>query len=133
MELTAKNVEEIFMDCLFDEDTEENRKKMIAVEGILSNFGLNPDAVEKHEKDIASMLKQLPVQFQAKTGDGWSFLNACDRADGKQWTGLHRTMEQLIVLGIASKWVKFSMPRSMWKALPGGMPYFMVCEKRVVK
>lgn len=126
MELTSKNVDSIFMDCLFEEDTEENKKKAIMVEGIISKFGLNPDAIKKHKGDVYSMLKQLPKMFQKNGGGGWSFLNACNREDGTQWTGLHATMEQLVVLGIASGYVKYTMPREMWKVLPGGVPYFSV-------
>ena len=126
MELTSKNVNSIFMDCLFEEDSEENRKKSIVIEGLVAKFGLNPDKVKKHKEAISSMLKQLPKNFQENGGGGWSFLNACNREDGTQWTGLHRDMEQLIVLGIASGQVKYTMPREMWEALPGGVPYFSV-------
>ncbi|HDZ26958.1 hypothetical protein LCGC14_2176970 [marine sediment metagenome] len=126
MELTSKNVNKIFMDCLFEEDNEENRKNSIVVEGLVNKFGLNPVAIKKHKKDIYSMLKQLPKNFQKNGGGGWSFLNACNREDGTQWTGLHATMEQLVVLGIASEYVKYTMPREMWKILPGGVPYFSV-------
>lgn len=126
MELTSENVNKIFMDCLFEEDKEENKKKAIMIEGLVAKFGLNPDAVKKHKKDIYSMLKQLPKNFQENGGGGWSFLNACNRKDGTQWTGLHSTMEQLVVLGIASGYVKYTLPRKMWEILPGGVPYFCV-------
>ena len=126
MELTSENINKIFMDCLFEEDNEENKKKAIIIEGLVAKFGLNPDAVKKHKKEIYSMLKQLPKNFQKNGGGGWSFLNACNREDGIQWTGLHRDMEQLVVLGIASEQARYTMPREMWKALPGGVPYFSV-------
>ncbi len=35
-------------------------------------------------------------------------------------------MEALVVLGIASGFVKYPMPREMWSALPGGMPYIVI-------
>ena len=125
MELTSKNVDSIFMDCLFEEDNEENQKKAIRVEGIMSNFRLNPDSIKKHKKDIHSMLLQLPKEFQKNTGGGWSFLNGCMRKDGTQW-GEQASVEQLVVLGIASGYVKYTMPREMWKILPGSVPYFSV-------
>lgn len=133
MELTSDNVNSIFMDCLFEEDNEENRKKSIVVEGIVSKFGLNPDAIKKHKKDIRSMLKQLPKEFQKNSGGGWSFLNACNREDGTQWTGFHIAMEQLVVLGIASGYVRYTLSREMWKILPGGVPYFCVIDNSIEK
>lgn len=52
----------------------------------------------------------------------------CLFRDGEQW-GEHRNIEQLLVLGIGTKQAKMLMPRDTWAALPGGMPYFMVCDK----
>ena len=48
--------------------------------------------------------------------------------DGTQWTDLHRTMEQLFLLGLASGLVTELMPRELWGSLPGGMPYYAVTE-----
>jgi hypothetical protein len=120
MKLTSENVETIFMDCLFEDKIDENN--IIHVNGIVAKFGLNKIKVEKHKDDIYDMLKQLPKEFQI----GWSFLNACMDKDGNQWTGLHRIMEQLFVLGIAAGKAKFMMPKELWMAFPGGMPYLGV-------
>jgi len=68
----------------------------------------------------------LPEQFKGSAGGGWSFLNACDDKHGNQWTDLHLRMEQLFQLGIGIGKVKCLMPRAMWSALPGGMPYYAV-------
>ena len=132
MELTSENVTKVFMSCLFKEDTPENRAKAIMVEGIVNCFGFSPSKIEAQEGDISSMLKQLPHQFRVNGGGGWSSLNACQREDGVQW-GEQVTMEQLLTMGIAAGWAKYSMPRDMWKVLPGGMPYFMILSEREVK
>ncbi len=73
------------------------------------------------------MLDELHPNFKASNGGGWSFLNACNRSDNMQWTGLHSTMEKLFMLGIAAGHVEW-MPaqRDMWSAFPGGMPYVIV-------
>jgi len=55
-----------------------------------------------------------------------SFLNACQDRNGNQWTDLHQRMEQLFVLGQAAGFVSCLLPRDMWAALPGGMPYYVV-------
>lgn len=124
-QLTSENVETIFMDCLFKDDEEVVNPQL--VQGIMSQFGFHPDRLESHKADIKELLKELPDAFQANTGGGWSFLNACMTKHGDQW-GEHRNIEQLMALGIASGQAKLNFPREMWDILPGGMPYFNVVE-----
>lgn len=125
MELTAENVVETLKSCLY-ETTPEDTSKAVLVEGIMAKFGFDPDQLKKKKADIESMLEQLPKPFQKSGGGGYSFLGACERADGVQWTGLHKTMDELFVLGLAVGKVQLCLPRDMWKALPGGMPYYVV-------
>jgi len=122
MELTSENVEQIFLDCL-NENRPDNE---IIIHGIVNSFSLNLVKIETYKNDIYSMLKKLPKEFQKDTGGGWSFLNACVDKNGKQWTGLHRSMEQLFVLGMACGKVKCLFPRKIWSKFPGGMPYYVV-------
>jgi hypothetical protein len=125
MELTAENVVETLKSCLF-EDAEPDISKAVIVEGIMNKFGFDPERLKAKTADIVSMLEQLPTSFQKNGGGGHSFLAACDRADGVQWTGLHKTMDELFVLGMAVGKVRLCLPRDMWKALSGGMPYYVV-------
>jgi len=101
--LTAKRVNDIFMDCLFtDEETKEGPPKdYVKGEGIMNMFGFHPGRLESHREEIIELLKELPEQFRKDAGGGWSFLNACDDRHGNQWTGLHRDMELLFALGSA--------------------------------
>ena len=123
--LTAERVEAIFYDCLFKDG--EDTSNHIFAEGIVSNVGLNPERVEKNRQAIHDMLGELPEQFLESTGGGgWSFLNACVDKHGYQWTGMHRTQEQLVQLGIAIGEVEYCLPRAVWNVLPGGVPYFVV-------
>jgi len=55
-----------------------------------------------------------------------SFLNMCIDKNGNQWADLHRTMDELVALGIATGKLSFLIPREMWSILPGGMPYLIV-------
>lgn len=122
--IDAEKVKKIFMDCLSkDEEVEP-----VKVEGIINTFRFHPERIKKNEKAIVEFLNELPEQFFPSKGDGWSFLNMCNTKDGEQWTGLHQRMEQLMCLGIAIGKIKYLMPREMWKALPGGMPYFVIKE-----
>lgn len=120
MNLTAENVEEVFMDCLFG-DEEAGRERAVIVEGVVGKFGFHPDRLALRAPAIRAMLDELPTGFS----QGWSFLNACQRADGSQW-GEHRNVEQLLTLGIAAGHAIWLGGREMWQYFPGGLPYVMV-------
>lgn len=122
--LNPQRVEEIFLDCLF-QDGEDTSGAMMA-EGIIADYGFSPERLESHCDEIMAMLEELPDDFRESGGGGMSFLNACMDRHGNQWTGMHQTMEQLMVLGIALKLVSYMLPKSLWPSLHGGMPYFTI-------
>jgi hypothetical protein len=123
--LTADHVKAVFMDCLF-KDGEDTSNHVVA-EGIVHDVGFHPGRIERHRQEIHDMLAELPNEFKASSeGGGWSFLNACMDRHGNQWADLHLNQEQLVQLGIAIGEVEYCLPREMWGALPGGMPYFTV-------
>lgn len=124
MELTAENVVETLKSCLY-ETVPEDTSKAVLVEGVVSKFGFDPDRLKMKKADIESMLAQLPPQFRQDSGGGYSFLAACQRADGVQW-GEHKTVDELFALGMAIGKVQCCLPRELWGALPGGMPYYVV-------
>lgn len=123
MELTSEKVNEIFLDCLFLE--EEFEKDAIKVKGIVHSFSFHPARVEAQKETIIALLMELPATFQRNVGAGWSFLNACQTKDRKQW-GEHMNVEQLFALGMAIGKVEYVFPESMWPSLPGGMPYLVI-------
>lgn len=122
--LTADRVTAVFRDCLHTDD--ESLDGAVIVEGIINKSALHPERLASHRAEIAAMLAELPDEFRKSGGGGWSFLNACDDRNGRQWTGLHQTMDQLFQLGIASGLAAYLMPREMWAVMPGGMPYIVV-------
>jgi hypothetical protein len=134
--ISATRVEAILKDCLYTDDEVGvdcvNAPSTAAMgEGILHTYALHPGRLEQHRTEVKQMLDNLPLPFhtpQSKKGGGggWSFLNACQDANDVQWTGLHRMMEMLFALGGALGYVRFPMPRDVWPALPGGMPYVTV-------
>lgn len=123
LELTAENVEQIFMACLFEEG--EPKENFVLGEGVMLKAGFHPDRLSAKCEDIKGLLSQLPDDFRTSAGGGMSFLNACVTRDGKQW-GEHRSMDQLLTLGVAAGLAKILLPREAWAMLPGGMPYFCV-------
>lgn len=120
MKLTAANVHAVIKDCLNDTDGE-------MCKAVLVSARLDSKRLEAHREQILSMLSQLPEQFMRSCGGGWSFLNACVDADGRQWYDAHRTIDILVLLGIAIGAVEFVFTqRELWRVLPGGMPYFVI-------
>jgi len=129
--ISDERVNSIIRDCLFSsEEIEDGKPKnpedMIVVEGVMNSYGLHRGRVDSHKSEIVSFLEQLPDMFMKDVGGGWSFLKASDTKEGEQWTGLHRTMDALFVLGMALGKVKFATPRKKWNELPGCMPYMIV-------
>lgn len=139
MTIDANRVEEILKDCLYDESEVQTFKDnnmeghavpadAVPAEGIMARFLFNPAKLEANRAEITDMLLQLPEPFMKSKGGGWSFLQACVDKNGEQWTGLHQTMDRLFTLGIAIGRAKNLLPRAIWSAMPGGMPYFMVID-----
>lgn len=126
MKLTAENVDFIFQDCLFRKD--EDTTNAVKVEGISCKVGFHPDRLKSHKAEIAEMCDELPDNFKASSGGGWSFLNLCINKHNEQWTGSHQHMEQLTMLGLASGKIQLLAKRELWEKLPGGMPYVRIVD-----
>lgn len=122
MQLTHHNVEAVFKDCL----TNTTNQDRLVVNGVLIGAAFDKAKIEDHREDIKQMLSQLPTEFHRPGGGGWTFLNACITKSGKHWTDYHRTVDMLVCLGKAINVLHFLLQRDLWKALPGGMPYFYV-------
>lgn len=124
--LNGERVESVLKACLHDDDDPQD--VVVIGEGIVESFGFRPDRLAENRDAIREMLAELPDTFRVGPGGGggWSFLNACDDRHGEQWTGFHRTMNMLFCLGLAAGFVKCVLPREMWAALPGGMPYYQI-------
>lgn len=127
MENLSQQVHSLMMDCLFkpqeivDGKPPENH---ILVDGILGQFALHPERTKNNKDKIKDILNQMPEAFHVGKGGGMSFLNLCETKDGEHWAE-HSTMNSLVVLGIATEQAAYCIPREMWSALPGGMPYVM--------
>lgn len=140
--IDVEQLEAIVKDCLYNDDeigdpaTENVQLPLSAVmvQGILHTYGFHPERLESHREEVTKMLQSLPLAFRPASvevdgvqgGGGWSFLNACQDANDVQWTGMHLMMEQLFALGIGLGIAAWLMPREMWSAFPGGMPYVVV-------
>jgi len=128
--IDAQQVHKTFLDCLYMESEIESPDIVpdgaILVNGITINVGLHPGRLAAAKDKIAGWLHALPGDFQNAEGGGASFLRACNDADGEQWTGLHRDMQELFLLGLGCQLVRECLPRELWGCLYGGMPYYVV-------
>jgi hypothetical protein len=121
--LTHRAVDELVHRCLMpscDPDAGHS------VRGIVHTFAFDPEKIAQSKPAIVALLAELPDEFHASRGGGWSFLNACQDRHGNQWTDYHLQMEALFCLGIAAGLARWQLPRDLWEALPGGMPYVSV-------
>lgn len=126
MILTADNVGFIFRDCLFRDG--EDTTNAVKTEGITCKFWFHPERLKSHKAEIIEMCDELPDSFKISSGGGCSFLNLYINRFQEQWTGDHRQMEQLMVLGLASEKIQLLTKRELWEILPGGMPYITVVD-----
>jgi len=129
MKLTAENGQSIANHCLFrnDELTGSGAapEGAVIVDGIISQYGFHPDRLQSHRADIVSMLGDLSDDFKSNGGGGMSFLNACMTKDGELWAE-HPTIAMLFALGMGIGAVSYNLPRDIWPALPGSMPYVTI-------
>ncbi|HBU07443.1 MAG TPA: hypothetical protein DEB09_05170 [Candidatus Magasanikbacteria bacterium] len=121
--LDPEQVKAVFIDCLFQdgEDTTDH----IGIKGITKDVWFHSKRLQSHKAEIEVMLGELPDEFK-KSGGGWSFLKADKDRHGHQWTMLHQRVEQLFMLGMGIGKVQYQMPKEVWPALPGGMPYYII-------
>lgn len=130
--IDPNRLNEIFTDSLFRQEElaadGSPPANVVKIEGIIADYGFHPDRLAGHAGEIRQLLAALPDEFHVTGGGGMSFLNACMDRSGRQW-GEHRNVEQLFVLGMGIGAVTCPLPRDLWVALPGGMPYYCVnCE-----
>ena len=128
--ISSKRIHDILTDCMFEDASKvTDTTEFVMGEAVMRTFCFVPEKVELHEKEILEILNDLPEEFQESTGGGWSFLKAvCDKNEN-HW-GEHINVDELLALGLASGHISYLMPRVMWQALPGGLPYFMINTKR---
>jgi hypothetical protein len=125
MKTLAERVEKVITECLYKTDEVPNGKPpedAVIVNGIVRNFAFHPGRLAAHKADVAALCDELPDNFHRSKGGGWSFLNLCMDKDGNQW-GEHSNCEALVALAIGTEQGGYPLPREMWDALPGGMPY----------
>lgn len=125
-------VETIHTDCLLRADevfAGQEPADAVHIDGVVEEFVYRRVRLEKHRTEVHAILELLPMEFRRRADGGeggWSFIMAGKDRDGWLWTGLQRRMAQLLGLGQALGYVKCQVPRPLWSAFPGGVPYYEV-------
>lgn len=123
MDNRAEKIQEIILECLFKDG--EDTSKAVCVDGIVQKLGFHPERLEKHRPDVKELLTGLHESFYKNIGGGMTFMNLCVDASDDLW-GSQRDAESLVLLGLALNMVQYCMPRSLWRSLPGGVPYVVI-------
>lgn len=128
MSLTAENVNLVYERCATEYDPDNI---FIHANGIENNARFSHDILETYRESILDMLAELPDEFHAGFGNGWTFLNMILDRNGDQWTDFHATCDRLLCLGLAIGAVEYTIKqRDLWRMFPGGMPYITIKNAR---
>ena len=119
--LTTETVNDILARCLHIPDSNQS-SEVLHVEGYKNSFSFNVDSLHREQENIEALIAQLPSNFK----DGWSFWDMFRTDSGHNWTTSLKSMEALMVLGIAINKLSYLLPKEAWWSLPGGAPYLIV-------
>jgi hypothetical protein len=121
--ISSQTVHDLLRDSLFrDNEPTENR---VEVEATMKRFGFHPERLESHRTEVIEMLQQLDDAFMDDGGMGMSLMNMVADKEGNQW-GEQMSADHLFALAKGLDLAEFTMPREMWKMLPGSMPYITI-------
>lgn len=122
--LTPERVNELFTTCLIQHDISCGTDDDLIVEGIKMKVAFSKKSLAILSDDIKVLISQLPENaFNISKGNGMPFILLCNNKDGELWTGVHRIIEELIMLAIGINCCKYLLPKKLWKLLPGRLPY----------
>ena len=117
--LTDVKVHEIYKKCLFKNEELENGEPncdFTVGEGIQHTGIFNSSRLGECRSQIVAMIDELP-----NLEEGPSFMALCVDKHGRQWTGMHSTMDLLMQLGTATGVICYPLPRELWPFV-GGVP-----------
>lgn len=122
----SKEVDSIMRFCLFKSEEiidGQAPADAVFVDGISAKLGFHSGRLAEKREEIRGLLNEMSPEFHTKGGGGMTFLNLCNDKNGDQWTGFHRSMQLNIPLGMGVGMARYCLPRELWTALPGSMPY----------
>ena len=126
--IDCNEIDVILRDCLFDDEELVEGMPVAEVsegDGLTHTFAFHAQRLESHRERVTEILRELPDSFMADGGGGMSFLNMPFDKNDVQW-GEQRNAASLLALATALKLAAFPMPRVLWSALPGSVPYVTI-------
>ena len=132
MDNKSKKVRDILLDCLVQKNEPIKidsvpKEPVIIVEGIVDNYAFHPERLAAHKQEIADIIAEMNPVFHKSSGGGWTFLNLCMDKNDVQW-GEQINCQELVALAIATEQGGYCLPKKMWDALPGSVPYVWLGE-----
>ena len=121
--LTTRNLLDVYSDCLikdYEVDNDEPTVNFVLGEGVSSVSVFNAERLEKNKEKIIRLIDEL-----SKIEEGVSFIEMCCDKNGSQWTSDCLKIDLLVMLGIATETLQFTLPREDWDTLPDGVPYII--------
>lgn len=127
MNLASERVHSLFRSTLYKEEEAAASggappDGTVVVEGLTGKFGLHPERLEATRTAVVEMIDDLDPKFLRESGGGFTFLGLPFDKNGEQW-GEQHCAELLLVLAIGLGLAKILVPREIWGAFPGGVPY----------
>ena len=122
--IESQQVTKIFLESMIDPSGAESIDHA-KVQGLVGIALLSTSILEKYRDTVKNWLSQFESAFYESTGGGYTFLNLCYTADGEQWIGEQRVMNELVMLGIGlglCDWLMFEMRQ----AFPDNVPYVVI-------
>jgi len=124
---TVERVQDILRDCLYSEEELNDSllpESAVIVEGVSRSLGFHPERLVRNRGEIQTLIQEIVTdKFLKSDGGGFSFLNLCEDRSGELWTSQHSTVDDFVCLSIGCGMAGFCLPRNLWGAFPGGLPY----------
>ncbi len=127
----AEIVNSIFRDCLYRDDEIVNGEPVVPpidAQLLTMRVGFHPQRLEQHRGRVIALAREVfqdPFLTSHVDGGGYSFLQIVVDREGNHWCE-HRTAQELMGLCLGLGLATYPIPRDMWPALPGEVPYLTV-------
>lgn len=111
-----------------DPDTFVALPDALLTRAVIHAFGFSKTALDKYKEHIMKELAGMQDTFFQTPDGGMSMLAMVYDRNEVHWAE-HRNAEALIALGLGIEMVSFILPREMWNAFPGSMPYIVINDE----
>ncbi len=124
-------ISESLVNYIFDECRENDLSRVrlydsCMITGISMIAFLRLDVLQKYENRINRLFDDMPALFHENEGDGWTLSMMVYDRQKRKWANSEKSIERLLILGLAIDRIVFPFAREVWYKLPYGHPYVMI-------